>query len=93
MLTIEEISHAGEQFDVFTKVGREYGEKYFGWFTQVDEPTLCYNGLDCIFFEKQQYLVLRWMNGGIVYCGYCDSIDFFIMLCNGASPGGIFNKY
>lgn len=93
MLTLDQIIRAGEDFDVFTSVDRKYSDKYEGGFTQENQPTLCYHGLDCIFFEKHQFLVLRWMDGQIAYCGYCVDLDFFVLLCKGISPGGIFNDY
>lgn len=93
MLTIEQIKRVNEQFEVFSPVDRKYNDSYSGGFTQEDEQTLCYKGLDCIFFEKHQFLVLREMYGQIVYSGYCDNLPFFLLLCKGISPGGIFNEY
>lgn len=93
MLTLKQIIRAGENFEVFAPVERAYTDRYTGGFVQKDEPTLCYKGLDCIFFEKHQFLVLRMMNGQVAYCGYCYDLAFFLMLCKGISPGGIFNDY
>ena len=93
MLTLGQIKRAGEDFDVFSLVDRKYTDRYDGGYTQTDEPTLCYKGLDCVFFEAHQFLVLRGMNGQINYSGYCSDLHFFLMLCKGVSPGGIFNDY
>lgn len=93
MLTLKQISRAGEDFEVFAPVTRTYTDRYVGGFSQKGETTLCYKGLDCIFFEKSQFLVLRAMNGQILYCGYCYDLSFFLMLCKGLSPGGMFNDY
>jgi len=93
MLTLNRILQHGDDVGCFTPVQRKYPDRYEGGFTQKDEPTLCYKGLDCIFFEKHQFLVLRSMNGPINYCGYCSDVAFFIMLCKGVSPGGVFNDY
>jgi hypothetical protein len=92
-LTLNEIMHAGEKFLIFSPVDRKYSDRYDGGFTQTTEQTVCYKGLDCIFFEKYQFLVLRWMNGKTAYCGYCCELDFFLKLCEGIAPGGIFNNY
>lgn len=90
MLTLNQIKRCGEDFDVFTAVDRKYPERCHG-FAQTDEPTLCYKGLDCIFSEKRQFLILRYMNSEICYAGYCNELSFFLMLCTGIAPGGIFN--
>ena len=92
MLELHQIKRSGEEFEVFTEVNRQYTTKYEGGFTQDGEPTLCYKGLDCIFFEQHQFLVLRSINGQINYSGYCESLSFFLMLCRGISPGGMFNE-
>ena len=93
MLTSEQIVKAGEEFDVFTPVDRAYGDCYSGGFIQKSEQTLCYKGLDCIFFEEHQFLVLRGIRGHIEYSGYCYDLYFFLMLCKHLSPGGIFNEF
>ena len=93
MLTTEQIVKAGESFDVFTPVDRVYSDRYSWGFTQKGEQTLCYKGLDCIFFEEHQFLVLRGMSGHIEYSGYCCDLYFFLMLCKHLSPGGIFNDF
>lgn len=93
MLTIEQIKKAGESFDVFTSVDRVYDDCYSGGFIQKDEQTLCYKGLDCIFFQKHQFLVLRENGRHILYVGYCYDLYFFLLLCKHLSPGGIFNDF
>lgn len=92
MLSLDQIRRCGEGFDVFTPVSRKYKNLCQGY-TQTNETTLCYKGLDCIFFEESQFLVLRCMNDEICYVGFCSELSFFLMLCRGISPGGIFNDY
>ena len=77
MLRIHEIIRSGQDFDVFNPVDRIYEDRYGGGYVQKTETTLCYKGLDCIFFERRQFLVLRHMLGQICYAGYCDNIKFF----------------
>ena len=93
MMTTQQIIKAGEEFDVFTPVNRKHEGRFGEGFSQTKQQTLCYKGLDCVFWEEEQFLLLVGLDGGVCYAGYCDQLGFFLELCRHISPGGVFNDY
>lgn len=93
-LTLSQIKEpVGEDcWETFYDTGFPLPRKKFGGHDMSQVTPLCYKGLFCLFKEDVQFLVLIFKKV-VVYQGYCDNINFFLSLCRGISPGGIWNDF